>query len=181
MIEHDESGGLVVPFVRRRPVIEDIDLAAIVADHARLRAVCDSLEACADALPDRPSDAAALWLSLRAVVACHDREEATVIDTLFACDLGNPLTAALLGRVRARRLSDAIHADDVLAALSELSTSERWQPCVEAFGYMLRGVFDSCRLTMDFTELAILTLGTGRLSRSARAMLVDGLCARQAG
>jgi len=33
---------------------------------------------------------------------------------------------------------------------------------------------------MDFTELAILTLGTGRLSRSARAMLIDGLCARQA-
>jgi len=181
MIGHDEFGGLVVPFVRRRPVIEDTDLAAIVADHARLRDVCDRLEACADALPDRPSDAAALRRSLRAVVASHDREEAAVIDTLFARDLSDPLTKALLWRVRARRLSDAIHADDVLAALSELSTSELWQPCAEAFGYMLRGVFDSCRLTMDFTELAILTLGTGRLSRSARAMLVDGLCARQAG
>ena len=143
MIGHDEFGGLVVPFVRRRPVIEDTDLAAIVADHARLRDVCDRLEACADALPDRPSDAAALRRSRRAVVASHDREEAAVIDTLFARDLSDPLTKALLGRV-------------------------------------LRGVFDSCRLTMDFTELAILTLGTGRLSRSARAMLVDGLCARQA-
>lgn len=45
---------------------------------------------------------------------------------------------------------------------------------------MVRGVFDSCRPATDFTDLAIPTLGTGRLSRKARAMLVDALCVRQA-
>lgn len=33
---------------------------------------------------------------------------------------------------------------------------------------------------MDFTELAILTLGTGRGGRKARAMLVYERCVRQA-
>jgi hypothetical protein len=178
MIEHDEFAGRVVPFVRRWHVIHEIDFARLIADHAHLRTVCDQLEACGDTLPDRPTDADAdaVCRNLRAVVVSHPREENAVIDALFARELDDPLTAALVGRIRARHLSDAIHADDILAALSGAS-----KPCAEAFGYMLRGFFDGCRRAMDFTELAILTLGTRRLTQEARAALVGGLCERGAG
>lgn len=175
MIEHDESAGRVVPFARWH-VIEETDLARLVADHVRVRAVCDRLEACADGLPDRPSDVEAMSRCLRAVVHSHSREESAVIGALFAQDLDDPLAAALVGRMRARHLTDSVHVDDILAALSGAST-----PCAEAFGYMLRGFFEGCRLAMDFTELAILTLGAGRLSRNARAMLANSLCERELG
>ncbi|RZM04088.1 MAG: hypothetical protein EOP68_19855 [Sphingomonas sp.] len=177
MIEHDDDGGRVVPFVRRWHVIHDIDLARLIADHARLRDVCDRLEACADALPDGVSDADADAVSrrLRAVVVSHPRDETAVIDALFAADLDDPLTATLVGRIRARHLSNAVEAEDILAALAGAST-----PCAEAFGHMLRGFFDGCRRAMEFTELAILTLGAQRLTPDARALLVGGLCGRAA-
>lgn len=175
MIEHDGFAGRVVPIGGRWHVINQLDLARLCAAHARLRNVCDRLEACADALPDRLSDAeaSAVYRDLRAVVVSHPRDEIAVIDALFACDFCDPLTAAVVGRVRARHESDAIQADDILAALSGASA-----PCAEAFGYMLRSFFDGCRLAMDFTQLAVLTLGAGRLTPGAREMLVRGLCER---
>jgi hypothetical protein len=175
MIEHDEFAARVVPFAGRWHVIHELDLARLIAAHARLRNVCDRLEACADALPDRLSNAEAdaICRDLRAVVLSLPRDETAVIDALFTRHLGDPLTAAVVGRVRARHVSDAIQADDILAALSGVSA-----PCAEAFGYMLRSFFDGCRQAMDFTQLAVLTLGAGRLTRGARDMLVRGLCER---
>ncbi|PZO75908.1 MAG: hypothetical protein DI640_03765 [Sphingomonas taxi] len=159
-------------------VIDEIDLVGLIADHARLRVLCDRLEACADALPDRVSESEtdALGRSLCAMMVRNPRPGTAAIDALFACDLDDPLTAALLRRMRAWHLRASIHADDIAAALSGDAT-----PCAEAFGYMLRGFFDGCRREMDFTELVILALGADRLSRNARAMLVDGLCGRDAG
>lgn len=172
-MERDELDKRVVPFARRWHVIHDIDLARLIADHARLRAVCDRLEACADALPGGISDAEAdaVCSSLRAIVLSHPQEENAVIDALFACHLDDPLTATLVARMHARHLSDAVHADDILAVLRGASV-----PCAEAFGYMLRGFFDGCRRTMDFTELAILTLGGKRFTHAARDSLVKALC-----
>ena len=178
MTEHDEFAARVVPFVGRWHVIHELDLARLIATHARVRDVCDRLEACADALPRRLSDAEtdAVCRDLRTVFVSYPRDEDTLIAALFARGLGDPLTAAVVTRMRARHVSDAIQADDILAALSGVSA-----PCAEAFGYMLRGFFDGCRREIDFTELAILALGAGRLSRNARAILVDGLCGRDAG
>ncbi len=99
-----------------------------------------------------------------------------MIDALFAHDPDDALTAALLGRIRARHLSDAIDADDIVAVLSGAS-----RPGAEAFGFMLRGFFEGCRAAMAFTELVVLLLGAPRLSRAARAVLIDSLCARRAG
>lgn len=177
MTEHDEFAARVVPFAGRWHVIHELDLARLIAAHARLRGVCDRLEACADALPGRLSDAEAdaVCRDLRAVVVSHPRDETVVIDALFARGFGDPLTAAVVGRVRARHLSDAIQADDILAALSGVSA-----PCAEAFGYMLRSFFDGARQAMDFTQLAILTLGARRLTHGARDMLVRSLCERSA-
>ncbi|MEG8042400.1 hemerythrin domain-containing protein [Sphingomonas faeni] len=177
MTEHDEFAARVVPFARRWHVIHEVDLARLVAAHARLRDVCDRLEACADALPGRLSDAEAraICRNLRAVVVSHPRDETAVVDALFARNVRDPLTAVVMGRVQARHASEAIQADDILAALSGVTT-----PCAEAFGYMLRSFFDGCRMAMDFTQLAILILGAGRLTRGARDMLVRGLCERGA-
>jgi hypothetical protein len=177
MIKHDELDRRVVPFARRWHVIHDIDVARLVADHTRLRGVCDQLEGYADALPDGVSDAEAdaVCQSLRAIVPSHPDEENAVIEALFARHLDDPLTATLVARVRERHLSDAVLADDILAVLHGVSP-----PCAEAFAYMLRGFFDGCRRTMDFTEIAILTLGGKRFTRDAREMLVEALCGRHA-
>ncbi len=163
---------------RDRHVIDATDLHALVADHARLHGLCDRLEACADLLPDTLSqdDAGALGRSLQAIIAGHLDQENAVIDALFARDGVDALTAALLGRIRARHLSDAIDADDIVAVLSGAS-----RPGAEAFGFMLRGFFEGCRAAMAFTELVVLLLGAPRLSHTARAMLIDSLCARRAG
>jgi len=163
---------------RDRHVIDATDLQALVADHARLQGLCDRLEACADLLPERLShdEAGALGRSLQAIVAGHRDQENAVIDALFALDSDDALTAALLGRIRARHLSDAIDADDIVAVLSGGS-----RPGAEAFGFMLRGFFEGSRGAMAFTELVVLLLGAPRLSRTARAVLIDRLCARRAG
>ncbi len=175
MTERDEPVGRVVPFARRWHVIHDIDIARLAADHARLGALCDRLEACADALPGGvcESEAAIVARMLSTVVVRHSRDETAVIDALFAGHLDDPLTATIVGRIRARHLCNAIQADDIAAALSGAST-----PCAEAFGHMLRGFFDGCRQAMDFTELAVLTLGGTRLTPDARAALIGGLCGR---
>jgi hypothetical protein len=177
MIEHDEFATRVVPFAVRRHFIRELDLEPLLAAHARLRGMCNRLEGYADALPGLlPSaDANTICCDLRAVVVSHARDETAVIDALFARAVGDPLTAAVIRRVRARHISDAIQADDILAALSGFST-----PCAEAFGYMLRSFFDGARQAMDFTQLAILTLGAGRLTQGARDMLVRGLGERNA-
>ncbi|MEG3168225.1 hemerythrin domain-containing protein [Sphingomonas sp. LB3N6] len=175
MIEHDEFAARVVPFAGRWHVIHELDLARLIAAHARLRDVCDRLEVCADALPGWLPDPEvdAVCHDLRAVVVRHPRDENAVIDALFSQGLGDPLTAAVVGRIRARHVSNAFQADDILAAFSGVAT-----PCAEAFGYMLRSLFDGARQAMDFTQLAILTLGAGRLTRGAREMLVSRLCER---
>ena len=173
--QHDEFAACIVPLAGRRHVIHERDLAPLIAAHARLLDLCDQLEACADALPGRVSDAAvaAVRHDLGAVVASHPRDENAVIDALFARHFDDPLTAAVVGRLRARHVSDAIQAEDILATLSGAST-----PCAEAFGYMLRCFFDGCRQAVDFTNLAVLTLGAGRLTRGARDLLVRGLVER---
>ena len=108
---------------RDRHVIDATDLQALVADHARLHGLCDRLEACADLLPERLShnEAGGLGRSLLAIVAGHLDQENAVIDALFAHGSDDALTAALLGRIRARHLSDAIDADDIVAVLSGAS------------------------------------------------------------
>lgn len=177
MTEHDEFASHVTPFAGRWHVIREHDLARLLAAHARLRAVCNRLEACADALPGRLSDAETRTVcrDLRAVVISHPRDETAMIDALLARDCGDPLTAAVVRRVRARHVCNAIQADDILAALSGISA-----PCAEALGYMLRSFFEGARLAMDFTQLAVLTLGVERLTSGARDMLVRGLCERRA-
>lgn len=175
MIEHDEFAARVTPFSGRWHVIRVDDLARMMAAHARLRAVCARLEAYADALPVRPADAEAhaVCRDLRAVLVSYPRDEDAVIDSLVEDTRTDPLTAAVVKRLRARHASDAIQADDILAALSGDTV-----PCAEALGYMLRSFFEGCRLAIDCTQLAVLTLGSGRLTLDARDMLVRGLCER---
>lgn len=177
MTEDYEFAAQVVPFAGRWHVIHDLDLARLIAAHARLRNVCDRLEAYADALPGRLPDAEteAVCRDLRDVLVSHPRDENAMIDALFARGFGDPLAAVVAIRMRARHVSDVIQADDILAALSGVSA-----PCAEAFGYMLRSFFGGCRQAMDFTQLAVLTLGAGRLTHGARDMVVRGLCERSA-
>jgi hypothetical protein len=166
----------IVPFCRRWHVIGALDLARLLAGHAELRTLCDRLEAYADALPTMPSPAEndAVRARLAQSIERYAQGGGALLDALFRGNPQQPMTAALLAHIRARRAVDDANAQDLIAALDPAPEEQgRFPP--EMLGYMLRGVFDGCRRAMDFTELAILTLGDRRLTGEARGLLIASL------
>lgn len=166
----------VVPFCRRRHAMGALDLAQLLAEHAELRMLCDRLERCADALPTMPSYAENRAIRTR-LSQSIDRDAhggGPLLDAMFGREPQQPLSAALLAHIRARHAVDAANAQDLIDALDPSpDEQDRFPP--EMLGYMLRGVFDGCRRSMDFTELAILTLCDRRLNEQARGLLIASL------
>ncbi|PTQ08232.1 hypothetical protein CLG96_16170 [Sphingomonas oleivorans] len=181
MIQEERSSASVIPFARRWSVIHPIDIARLMADHARLRMLCNALEACADALPERPSpaEAEALCHQLAELLSAQERGE-KLLALMFGHDEAEPLTHALLRHIRHRHIAGTVHAQDLIAAL--MPSAEKG-PAVstDALGYMLRCFFEACRQTMDFEELLILALGANRLTQPARHLLTDSLDRNLAG
>lgn len=177
MIDRNPLFGSVEPFARRWHVIQEIDLAPLIARHSAVRALCDRLEDCADALPVLPSDdqRTELCADLRDLVERGGQDGDDPIDAMLMRRPGNPLTDALLDHVRYRRAADAAHAADLIEALSSTTANT---VAADTLGYMLRCCFDGCRRAMDFAELTILTLASHRLTPEARDILVSGLCRR---
>jgi hypothetical protein len=153
-------------------VIDEIDLAGIVAAHAMTDRLCARLESCADRLPERPDPAEthALCMELQGRLLGHIEQEAQLLDALFAPDMADPICHALLDHIANRHAACATQAHDLIGALMP-DASGRRPLCAEAFGYTLRSFFEGCRAAMPFEELAILMLADKRLTPAAREML----------
>ena len=169
------TNGSVVPFVRRWHVIHEVDLVPLTADHARMAALCDRLEACADELPTRPPRdiAEALCEELTSLLASHDASEQALLTALFERD-HRPIARAVLQRIRDQHLADSVHAQDLVSALAP-EPDDR-MVSTDALGYMLRCFFDGCRRAMRFEELALLVLAGDRLTPDALALVGRSLC-----
>lgn len=175
MIDRNRLAGSVVPFCRRWHIIQEVDLARLMAEHGRLAALCDELEACADLLPALPTRerSAALREALGTLAVRDDRAVALYLQDMFTRQQDDPLTCALLDKVRTLHITDAAHAEELIAMLEEVEG--RQSAPNEALGYLLRCFFQVCRHTMDVEKLAILHLARGRLTPEARALLTGSL------
>ncbi|WP_291669596.1 hemerythrin domain-containing protein [Bosea sp. (in: a-proteobacteria)] len=123
--------------------------------HARMLEACDMLEKLADDLPARVDRLRCLMLanSLPSLVeACHRFEEQFVFPA-FAVSSRN---AAIVSRLMAEHVQDRCAAEDLSEAL--LAYGEG-RPIAnpEAFGYMLRALFDSMRRHIAFEQDCILS------------------------
>lgn len=170
MTEIDQAAANVVPFKGGLHAIAEADVVRLMTEHSRRGALCDQLEACADALPDRPLPETADRLCKALLDLADAPAGAGAMLQRFGAD---SLTAILLDHVRARRLSDACHAADLKAALMPSASEDAVNP--DALGYMLRGYFDNCRRAMDFEVLALLTLSGPQLTCGARTLLTANL------
>lgn len=177
MTESSRSADIVLP--RRWWMIDEIDLARLIAEQHDLAGLCDLLEACADALPIPPTPelASQLCTSLHEL-ATRDAEADTKFAALFDRDAGDVLTLALLDQSRRRRADDALHAQDLIAMLQADASAS--VASTDALGYMLRCFFNGCRAAMDIELLAVLTLARHRLTSAARTLLVDSIVRRSA-
>lgn len=116
--------------------------------HRRLLQACDALEALADQLPGDVDRLGCLMLAgtlIPLLDACHGFEEAVVLPAFGRTERG----AAICARLTAEHLQDRCAAEDLTEALlahghGRLITNP------EAFGYMLRGFFDSMRRHIAF-------------------------------
>jgi hypothetical protein len=157
-------------------VIDEIDLAAMAADHAALDRLCDRLEDVADTLPRPLSHGVALQLchELERLPPSHEVRERALFARLFGIADQSPCQAAALWHIRRRWGSHVVQAQDLAAVLqpgeSGLSPA--------TFGYMLRCFFEGCRADMAFEELALLTFAGECLTPAARALLELSLEAR---
>ena len=173
---NDDMTGSKVPFARRWRVIDEIDLAGLIASHAATDRLCTRLEACADRLPARPdpAEARALCTDLAGRLLLHIEQEEQLLAAMFAHDMANPVCHTLIEYIARRHSACAIQAHDLIGALTPDAPGHR-PLCAEAFGYTLRSFFEGCRAAIAFEELAILTLADKRLTPGARQALTDRL------
>jgi hypothetical protein len=157
-------------------MIDEIDLVAMVANHASLGLLCDRLEEIADTLPRLPAPSHALEIcrELEHGPATHEAHERALLARLFGTCLAEPSHAALLQHIRNRSGSRAVQAQDLIAALQPADGSLP----ASTLGYMLRSFFEGCRTDMPFEELAILQIAGERLTADARALLQHSIEAR---
>ncbi|MDR7256416.1 hypothetical protein J2X47_000577 [Sphingomonas sp. BE270] len=153
-------------------MIDEIDLIALLADHAELARLCDLLEGVADDLPALPADddATSLCHMLEHRLPTHEAREHRFRETVFAAQ-SMPNGEPLLDRIRCRGVSQIMQAQDLIAALQPSASP---LPAT-TLGYMLRCFFEGCRADMAFEELAILVLADRRLTPTASTLLRDSL------
>jgi hypothetical protein len=168
-------GAVVEATSSRLPVLDEGDIAPMVARHAAMRALCGELEDCANHLPDRRVIRYAAALSADLVTALRDCEA-------LGRDIWQRITGAgcdapadtLLGRMRHYHAADQLHAEDVHEALLR-AAARPGLVHVDTLSYMMRCLFDGCRRCIDCREAALLLLARDRMSASARSALTASL------
>ena len=122
--------------------------------HAQKLRLCDTLEAIADDLPAHVDQLQCLTAASSLVPllrACHRFEEETVFP-VFARRRGG---AAIVERLKAEHLEDDCAAEDLSEALLAYGHGAAIEN-PEAFGYMLRGLFDAMRRHIAYERDQIL-------------------------
>lgn len=168
----------MVPSARRWHVIDEIDLVRMIRGHRRRAALCDRLEALADALPVLPSpdSHACLARDVRDSISRREREELVHLEAQLGCGR-DPLARLVLERIRRAHLAHAAMAEEAIAALDPAA---RERLCAEALGYLLRGVFTAWRRAIDYEQLAIPALAGARMTAAAREQLAGAIAGRAA-
>ncbi len=175
---HSPSLITAVPSARRWHVIDEIDLVRMVRGHRRRAALCDRLEALADALPALPSpdSHACLARDVRDSISRCECEELDHLEAQLGCGQDR-LARMVLERIRRDHLEHAASAEEAIAALDP---EARERLCAEALGYLLRGVFTAWRRAIDYEQLAILALAGARMTGEAREQLAGAIAGRAA-
>lgn len=136
--------------------VPHIDMAR---GHARMLEICDALEQLADDLPSHVDRLRCLMLGnslVPLIDACHRFEERSVFPA-FATSRRN---TGIVNRLRAEHVQDRCAAEDLSEALLAYGNG---RPIAnpEAFGYMLRALFDSMRRHIAFEQDCILSAPPG--------------------
>ena len=175
---HSPSLRNIVPSARHWHVIDEIDLVRMIRGHRRRAALCDRLEALADALPALPSpdSHARLARAVRDSINRSEQEELAHLAAQLDCGQ-DPLVRIVLERIRREHLAHAALAEEAIAALDAEATERL---CPEALGYLLRGVFTAWRRAIDYEQLAILALAGARMTGEAREQLAGAIAGRAA-
>lgn len=150
-------------------VADDI-LALLKTAHRNQLALCDCLETIADSLPDA-IDRAKCVGTARAlgplIAGTHALEENVLFPALANIRRAGIDMTATIERMKFEHLEDACFAEELHDALMAYGSGED-TPNPEAFGYMLRGFFDSLRRHVAFeTEIILPLAGYSSVSRIA--------------
>ena len=136
--------------------------------------LCDMLESIADALPERPHNCV-----IQMIVRVHEgswaedilEEEEKLFVALNKHAGPNEFVKNLVKRMRLERQSDSDLSGELLSALQNLQNVKKIRD-PEAFGYMLRGVFETKRRQIELKKEVVLPLGE-QLLRSGQALFCD--------
>lgn len=131
----------------REPLASDFALSIVRAHERKLR-LCDALEAIADDLPSRVDPLLCLDVasSLVPMLRASHRFEEEVVFPAFA---RTETEERIVARLRAEHLEDECLAEDLSEALlARGHGGEIANP--EAFGYMLRALFEALRRHIAF-------------------------------
>lgn len=114
MSEPEPASIDVPPLAASREAVSYGDLLALIKRHEQLARLCDQLEACADALPAWPTQAAVdtLCRALADITRREAENGGSLAAGLFGQVAGDPLAAALFCHVTACNTADLIHAQD---------------------------------------------------------------------
>ncbi|MCP8893035.1 hypothetical protein [Sphingomonas faeni] len=172
-MEHIVIERRVLPFRRNWHVVNEVDLAPLLADHAAVRRMCQRAEDLADQLSEGPGleQRGNLAETVRCCIRDHVKVTGNCLEQLFG---GEALRfgQGVLARILLDQISDAVHAEDVI----ELLQRETLEPeKIDMLSYMLRCLFDNYRRAIDFEELTLLSLAGTRLSAEARLALEHSL------
>lgn len=171
--ENAASQHQVLLFRRRLNRIDGPDLANLLADHDRMRDLCDELENLADGLPDHPplSVRRAVAEKIEGTTVAHVKTTSSFLRRFFSGDEPR-ITRGLLSRILLWQVSDAVHAEDT----AETLRTERLDTAtIDMLSYMLRCLFENCRRALEFEGLFLMSLGRSRLTPAAMEKLERAL------
>lgn len=155
-------------------VLED-PLVAISREHAQERALCDTLEAIADALPSPPDPALCASLTRELdenLLRHHADEEVGLFPLLRARAHPEDRAEEILAHLEEEHAEAEALAAEVVATLEQLANAACGPPCASeaaVAGYVLRGFFQSRRRHLVWEEATVLPMAATRL----------GLCDRR--
>lgn len=134
--------------------------ALFAAAHRDQLALCDLLEEIADSLPgaiDRPNCIGAARALGPLIQRAHDLEEDIVFPAISMRWRDLVDIEATMERLRYEHIEDACFSEELYDALMAYGRGED-RPNPEAFGYMLRGFFESLRRHIAFEREVIMPL-----------------------
>lgn len=122
--------------------------------HRDQRALCDALEAIADALPASVDRQACLYAAraLGPLIArAHQIEEEMIFPMITERWITTPGLDKIIERLKYEHFEDSCYAEEVQEALLSFVRGEH-KPSPDALGYMLRGFFEALRRHVAFEE-----------------------------